>query len=74
MIEITATGIEALTVRPTLSTRYSEEAPKTTPSSAKTSRFIAVTIESNLPVMIVVAAATTDPAAISGAITEALPI
>ncbi len=28
VIEITATGIEALTVRPTFSTRYKEEAPK----------------------------------------------
>ena len=31
MIEMTATGIEALTVRPTLSTRYSDEAPKMMP-------------------------------------------
>ena len=32
VIAITATGIDALTVRPTLSTRYSEEAPNTMPS------------------------------------------
>ena len=31
VMAITATGIEALTVRPTFSTRYSEEAPKTIP-------------------------------------------
>src|SRR6267154_1025597 len=31
--EITATGIEALTVMPTLSTRYKDDAPKTIPSS-----------------------------------------
>ena len=34
MSEITATGIEALTVRPTFKTRYSEDAPKTTPNNA----------------------------------------
>jgi len=33
VIEITATGIEALTVKPTFNTRYSDEAPKTIPSS-----------------------------------------
>ena len=33
VIEITATGIDALTVSPTLSTRYSEDAPKIAPSS-----------------------------------------
>ena len=32
-IEITATGIEALTVSPTFNTRYSEDAPNTTPST-----------------------------------------
>ena len=31
VMEITATGIEALTVRPTFSTRYSDEAPKMMP-------------------------------------------
>jgi hypothetical protein len=31
VIEITATGIEALTVSPTLRTRYSDEAPNTMP-------------------------------------------
>ena len=31
VIEITATGIEALTVSPTFSTRYNDEAPKTIP-------------------------------------------
>ena len=31
--EITATGIDALTVSPTLSTRYREEAPKMAPST-----------------------------------------
>src|SRR5215212_4020211 len=31
VIEITATGIDALTVSPTLSTRYNDEAPKMTP-------------------------------------------
>ena len=36
VIEITATGMDALTVRPTLSTRYSDEAPNTTPSSVPT--------------------------------------
>jgi hypothetical protein len=30
---MTATGIEALTVSPTFKTRYSEEAPKMTPST-----------------------------------------
>ena len=33
VIEMTATGMDALTVRPTLSTRYSDEAPKMMPSS-----------------------------------------
>lgn len=33
VIEMTAMGIDALTVRPTLSTRYSDEAPKIAPSS-----------------------------------------
>ena len=37
MIEITATGMEALTVSPTFSTRYSDDAPNTTPSSVPTS-------------------------------------
>ena len=36
VIEMTATGIDALTVRPTFSTRYSEEAPKIMPSTAPT--------------------------------------
>ncbi len=36
VMESTATGIEALTVRPTFSTRYMLEAPKTMPSSAPT--------------------------------------
>ena len=36
VMEITATGIDALTVKPTLSTRYSEEAPKTMPSNVPT--------------------------------------
>jgi hypothetical protein len=31
VIEMTATGIDALTVRPTLSTRYSDDAPKIIP-------------------------------------------
>ena len=34
--EITATGMDALTVRPTLSTRKSDDAPKTMPSSVPT--------------------------------------
>src|SRR5229473_1525229 len=33
VIEITATGIEALTVKPVFKTRYSDEAPNTIPSS-----------------------------------------
>src|SRR5713226_9053093 len=33
VIEITATGIEALTVKPTFKTKYSEDAPNTIPSS-----------------------------------------
>ncbi len=33
---MTATGIEALTVRPTFSTRYSDEAPKIMPSMVPT--------------------------------------
>ena len=37
MIDSTATGIEAETVMPTFSTRYSDEAPKTIPSTAPTS-------------------------------------
>ena len=37
VIESTATGIEAETVMPTFSTRYSDEAPKTMPSTAPTS-------------------------------------
>src|SRR5258708_5217676 len=36
VIESTATGMEAVTVRTTLSTRYIDEAPKTMPSSAPT--------------------------------------
>src|SRR5215510_14693801 len=36
VMEMTATGIDALTVRPTLRTRYREDAPKTTPSNAPT--------------------------------------
>src|SRR3954469_6901917 len=36
VMESTATGMEALTVRPTLSTRYMLEAPKRMPSSAPT--------------------------------------
>ncbi len=32
-IEITATGIEALTVSPTFNTKYNEDAPNTTPST-----------------------------------------
>ena len=31
VMEMTATGIEALTVKPTLNTRYSDEAPKIAP-------------------------------------------
>src|ERR671912_541374 len=38
VIEITATGIEALTVRPTFKTRYSEDAPKMIPSNVPTIR------------------------------------
>ena len=38
VIESTATGMRALTVRPTLSTRYMLEAPKRIPSSAPTIR------------------------------------
>src|SRR6476660_527333 len=34
--EMTATGIEALTVKPTFSTRYSEDAPQITPNIAPT--------------------------------------
>ena len=37
VIEMTATGIEALTVSPTLSTRYSDEAPNTMPRSVPSS-------------------------------------
>ena len=37
MIDSTAMGIEADTVMPTFSTRYSDEAPKTIPSTAPTS-------------------------------------
>ena len=37
MIDSTATGIDADTVMPTLSTRYSDEAPKMMPSTAPTS-------------------------------------
>ena len=37
MIDSTATGIEADTVMPTFSTRYSDDAPKTMPSTAPTS-------------------------------------
>src|SRR3989442_3240979 len=37
VIEITATGIEALTVSPTFSTRYSDEAPNTMPSTVPSS-------------------------------------
>ena len=37
VIDSTATGIEAETVMPTLSTRYSDEAPKMIPSTAPTS-------------------------------------
>ncbi len=33
VMEMTATGIDALTVRPTFKTRYKEEAPKTMPST-----------------------------------------
>jgi hypothetical protein len=36
-MEITATGIDALTVRPTLSTKYSDDAPNTIPSRVPTS-------------------------------------
>jgi len=36
VIEITATGIEALTVNPTFNARYSDEAPKRIPSSVPT--------------------------------------
>ena len=36
VIDSTATGIEAETVSPTLSTRYMLEAPKSSPSSAPT--------------------------------------
>ena len=36
VIDSTATGIDADTVMPTLSTRYSDEAPKTMPSTAPT--------------------------------------
>ena len=36
MIDSTATGIEAETVMPTFSTRYSDDAPKTMPSTAPT--------------------------------------
>jgi hypothetical protein len=35
-MEMTATGIDALTVSPTFNTRYSEEAPKMTPSTVPT--------------------------------------
>ena len=38
VIERTATGIDADTVMPTFSTRYSDEAPKTIPSRAPTKR------------------------------------
>src|SRR6266481_2649643 len=38
VIEITATGIEALTVSPTLRTRYKDDAPKTIPRRVPTSR------------------------------------
>jgi hypothetical protein len=38
VIEITATGIEALTVNPTLRTRYKDEAPKTIPRRVPTSK------------------------------------
>ena len=37
VIDSTATGIDADTVMPTLSTRYSDDAPKTMPSTAPTS-------------------------------------
>ena len=37
VIDKTATGIEAETVMPTLRTRYSDDAPKTMPSTAPTS-------------------------------------
>src|SRR4029453_8379657 len=37
-MESTATGIEALTVKPTLSTRYSDEAPKAIPSNVPTTK------------------------------------
>src|SRR5688500_16606848 len=36
LIEMTATGIDALTVKPTLSTSHNDDAPKTIPSSAPT--------------------------------------
>jgi hypothetical protein len=36
VIEMTATGIEALTVRPTFSTKYSDDAPKIAPSNVPT--------------------------------------
>src|SRR5437762_13127042 len=35
VIEITATGIEALTVSPTFKTKYSDDAPNTIPSSVQ---------------------------------------
>jgi hypothetical protein len=38
VMDSTATGMEALTVIPTFRARYSEEAPKTIPSKAPTSR------------------------------------
>src|SRR5688572_19578366 len=41
-IEMTATGIEALTVSPVFSTRYSEDAPKIIPSTVPTTRLRAV--------------------------------
>src|ERR1700733_13517820 len=36
VIEITATGIDALTVSPTFKTRYSDEAPNTIPNNVPT--------------------------------------
>ena len=49
VIEITATGMDALTVSPTLSTRYSDDAPKTIPSSVQMMRGNGVSSRSRAP-------------------------